>query len=886
MANNPYVNKVEYGGNVLIDLTEDNITPERILAGYKAHDGSGASIVGTIPNKFSGDLTVEGATVTVPVGYFPSTATATIASGSATTPATPITVTPSLSVNASGVVTATVSGVTESITPTVVAGYVTTGTAGNVTVSGSGTLALTTKAAATYNTSTSDQTIAAGQYLTGAQTIKAVKITDGASSTTINASNVRDGVTIKVGDANKDDRIIAVTGTFSSASTITGTGISAAGASQILSGYAAFIDGAQVNGSVSAKAAATYYVSASDQTIAGGQYLSGTQTIKAVKITDGTGSTTINASNVRYGTTIKVGDANDDDRIIAVSGTFSAANTVSSEQTAAAAGQILSGYSAFVDGAEVKGNIPIRTDSGVIVTNDTVHVNPGYYSTDVEKSVRSGSATTPATTITANPTITVGSDGTITATTSGSKSITPTVSAGWVSAGTAGTVTVAGTKTATINHNFVGSDAIEATILGSLSIDPDTGVASVTFLPNDPNGDVQYLNSRIAFDQSAITPGWFNGDTYTDQWIDGQFNSAESEIHLTAESSQLPVQAAATITPTESAQTAVAKGKWTTGAVTVAAIPSNYVGSGITRRSSSDLTASGATVTAPAGYYSSAATYTIASGSARTPATTVTANPTFSFNASTGKLTATASATKSVTPTVVAGYVSSGTAGTITVSGSNTYTLTASTLTEGVTTVSGSTATRGTLGIGQGWEVGQTYAAATFANVATSGTTYVDISSTTAAPVLVSGSYLFINKGYVDNLKISLARLVPDGASADLASNKILQGYSAYDRDGALIAGSIPSKTAQTYTPTTTNQTIAAGQYLSGIQTIAGDANLIAANIKEGVQLFGITGTHIGGQISYTETDNEAGGKTVTIIFTGDNYAPADAEGDLGGENP
>lgn len=39
----------------------------------------------------------------------------------------------------------------------------------------------------------------------------------------------------------------------------------------------------------------------------------------------------------------------------------------------------------------------------------------------------------------------------------------------------------------------------------------------------------------------------------------------------------LPVQSAATITPTESQQTAVAKGKWTTGSIVVDPIPSQYI---------------------------------------------------------------------------------------------------------------------------------------------------------------------------------------------------------------------------------------------------------------------------------------------------------------------
>ena len=106
--------------------------------------------------------------------------------------------------------------------------------------------------------------------------------------------------------------------------------------------------------------------------------------------------------------------------------------------------------------------------------------------------------------------------------------------------------------------------------------------------------------------------------------------------------------------------------------VTVGAVSSTYVGSGITRRDDTDLSASGATVSVPSGYYEDSETYTVSSGSATTPATTVTANPSISVNSSTGVITATASATKSVTPTVSAGYVSSGTAGTVTVSGSNT----------------------------------------------------------------------------------------------------------------------------------------------------------------------------------------------------------------------
>ena len=53
--------------------------------------------------------------------------------------------------------------------------------------------------------------------------------------------------------------------------------------------------------------------------------------------------------------------------------------------------------------------------------------------------------------------------------------------------------------------------------------------------------------------------------------------------------------------------------------VSVGAISSTYVGSGITQRSSSDLIVSGATVTVPAGYYASSASKSVASGNQGTP---------------------------------------------------------------------------------------------------------------------------------------------------------------------------------------------------------------------------------------------------------------------------
>ncbi len=53
----------------------------------------------------------------------------------------------------------------------------------------------------------------------------------------------------------------------------------------------------------------------------------------------------------------------------------------------------------------------------------------------------------------------------------------------------------------------------------------------------------------------------------------------------------------------------------------------------------------------------------------------------------------------------------------------------------------------------------------------------------------------------------------------------------------------LTTKAATTYTPTTSDQTIASGTYLTGTQTIKGDSNLVASNIKNGISIFGVTGT-------------------------------------------
>ena len=94
-----------------------------------------------------------------------------------------------------------------SVTPNVTSsGYISSGTAGNSSVSL--TASVTTQAAQTIHPSTSNQTISSGRYLTGTQTINAV------TTSNLTAENIKNGVTITVGDSSDADCVASVTGTY------------------------------------------------------------------------------------------------------------------------------------------------------------------------------------------------------------------------------------------------------------------------------------------------------------------------------------------------------------------------------------------------------------------------------------------------------------------------------------------------------------------------------------------------------------------------------------------------------------------------------------------------------------------------------------------------
>lgn len=72
------VSKVILNGNTLIDTTQKTVTASKMLSGETALNNAGEDITGNIATKTSSNMTVSGATVTAPAGYYASEATKSV----------------------------------------------------------------------------------------------------------------------------------------------------------------------------------------------------------------------------------------------------------------------------------------------------------------------------------------------------------------------------------------------------------------------------------------------------------------------------------------------------------------------------------------------------------------------------------------------------------------------------------------------------------------------------------------------------------------------------------------------------------------------------------------------------------------------------------------
>lgn len=98
--------------------------------------------------------------------------------------------------------------------------------------------------------------------------------------------------------------------------------------------------------------------------------------------------------------------------------------------------------------------------------------------------------------------------------------------------------------------------------------------------------------------------------------------------------------------------------------------------------------------------------------------------------------------------------------------------------------------------------------------------------------------------------------ITPSASTQNITPSSLYDGLSKVEIKPIPSSYVQPNTTQGTkeWTPTTYDQTISAGTYCSGKQTIKGDADLVAGNIKSGVNIFGVTGTFSGGKTYYGTT--------------------------------
>ena len=105
------------------------------------------------------------------------------------------------------------------------------------------------------------------------------------------------------------------------------------------------------------------------------------------------------------------------------------------------------------------------------------------------------------------------------------------------------------------------------------------------------------------------------------------------------------------------------------------------------------------------------------------------------------------------------------------------------------------------------------------------------------SPATISGSTAPVSTG---TNTLTLTKTV--SVTPNVTTAGYITSGTAGDSEIALTA-SVTTKGAATITPTTSNQTIAANTYLTGVQTVLGDSNLQAQYIKSGVTIFNIQGS-------------------------------------------
>lgn len=464
----------------------------------------------------------------------------------------------------------------------------------------------------------------------------------------------------------------------------------------------------------------------------------------------------------------------------------------------AESGQVLANYVSINSaGISFSGNITTKATSDVTVAGPTVTVPAGYYASQATKTVSSGTAGTPT-----------ASKGTVS---NHSISVTPSVTntTGYITGGTkTGTaVTVSASELVSGTLNITSSGTKDVTNYASASVAAGTATTPATTITTNPSisintsGKITASNSKTQNVTPTVTAGYVSSGTAGTITVSGS-----SELQLTT-------QAAATITPSGSSQTAVASQRYTTGAVTVAAVPTEAatLSSNGTHTASSNKWWKSVTVQVPSDL-------NLQSNKDVTPSESQqTVNPDTGYNGL-AKVTVAGISTDYVgsaitrrsslnvadnVVTASAGYYAAATSATVPAA---TLPTTISTTSAGTAklTIDRSTSTR-YINIPKGYVTASGYyTISPVANGAASGKTAL---SATSATLTAGTNTITLTKSSVDNTPSVTAGYISAGTTTTATMS---------------LTASVTTKAATTYSVTTADQEIAAGTYLTGKQTIKG----------------------------------------------------------------
>ena len=532
---------------------------------------------------------------------------------------------------------------------------------------------------------------------------------------------------------------------------------------------------------------------------------------------------------------------------VSISFTKPDGGTNTNDATLTSGTQMLQGITAYSKGTKYTGTIPSKASADITVTANTVKIPAGYYSTANTKTVAETTVATPA--------ISISSDGLITASSA--------QTAGYVAAKT---TTATKQLTAQSAKTIIPSSSAQIAVgagkyttgditVSAVPTETKTITANGTYSPSNgkyfSSVKVAVASDAVALQEKTITPTESTQVVDPDNGYGGFSSVTVNGIPSTYVGSGVATKGATTIIPSASQQTAVSANTYVTGAITVAAVPSE----------TKNITSNGTYAPSTGKWFSSV--------SVNIPDTV--------FNTQTKSVTPTESK-QTVTPDTGYDGLSSVTVGAI----SSTY------IGSGITRKSAATYTptesEQTIAAGQYLDDAQTISAipSTYvgSGVPTQGAKTVT-PSTSIQTAVSSGTYV------TGNIKVAA---MPTGVLSTPAINTntgvVTAGVSTagYLGTGATKTLQLNTKSAATIIPSTTNQIIAAGQYLTGIQTIKGDANLVAANIASGVSIFGVTGTHssidtsdatataadiVSGKTAYVNRSKVTGTLVVQNYYTG-----------------